>query len=222
MRFSGPHWPRTKTPEEKKIEELEAENNRLFLEQGLDKWHIEEEEKERENIEEAHGIDHLTGVHTRKFFDAKLEQEFTILNKEEHREGVKPLTEVSLIFIDLDNFKKVNDTLGHAHGDDVLKRAAELLHGALREEDLLARYGGDEFVVLLPNAEEKDAALVAEKLRAALDDDASLKNLGVTGSFGVASSGRAESAEALRAYADKALYVAKAGGRNRVEIYTGA
>ena len=227
MRFSSSERVSAKTPKEeeedlkKQVDELAAKNNELFLEQGLLEWHIEEKEKEYRKQEEEHGRDPLTGAHTRKFFDTKFKQEFAILNKKELREGAKPLTEVSLIFIDLDHFKEVNDTLGHAQGDEVLKRAVRLLQSALREEDILARYGGDEFVVLLPNEDETKAANVAEKLRTALDSDTQLKKLGVTGSFGAASSRLATSAENLIECADKAVYAAKEGGRNRVEIYSG-
>ena len=175
-----------------------------------------------EHLEEQHGIDHLTGVHTRKFFEAKLAQAFESIGRqgEELRHGAKAITEASLIFIDLDNFKTVNDTLGHAQGDEVLKRAAELLRSTLREEDVLGRYGGDEFVVLLLNANEESATVIAEKLRGALDNDPELKELRVTGSLGVCSSSAsgAVSSEALINNADTAMYAAKNGGQNRVAV----
>lgn len=207
----------------KAVEELAAQNKMQDLEKGLLEWHIEEQEKEHEKKEEEHGIDHLTGVYTRKFFNAKLEHEFKLLNQEnERRKNAKAPTEIVLVFIDLDHFKEVNDTFGHARGDDVLREAARRLQHALREEDTLARYGGDEFVALLPNTGTASGATVAEKLRAALDEDPVLKESGITGSFGVASSAEAASVQDLIEHADRAVYAAKAGGRNRVEMYQGA
>lgn len=179
-----------------------------------------------EHMEEEHGIDHLTGVHTRKSFEAKLAQAFESIGRqgEELRHGAKAITEASVIFIDLDNFKTVNDTLGHAQGDEVLKRAAELLRRALREDDVLGRFGGDEFVALLLNSNEESAIVIAEKLRRALDNDPELKEFRVTGSLGVCSSraSGAVSPEALIENADKAVYIAKNGGRNRVAVCSNA
>lgn len=202
----------------KHIEELAAENRMQDNIIGLHEW-------DKEVREQEHGVDHLTGANTRKAFEAKLSHAFEVMSRKgEQRHGMKSVTEVSLIFIDLDNFKTVNDTLGHAQGDEVLKNAAARLRGALREGDTLGRFGGDEFVVLLPNANEEDAATAAEKLRTALDNDSDLKKLGVTGSIGVCSSSSsgAESPEEIIKNADKAVYAAKRGGRNRVEVYTGA
>ena len=177
---------------------------------GLLEWELEERERE-------YGIDHLTGVHTRRAFDKRLAHEFDLFNKEEHRKGVEPLTKLSLVFVDLDNFKRVNDTLGHDQGDQVLKRAAWLLQGALREGDYIARYGGDEFVVLLPNQDNGEAAQVAEKLRSVLDSDKDLNDLGVTGSLGIASALAGMTPTDLLKSADTAVYVAKQGGRNQIK-----
>jgi diguanylate cyclase (GGDEF)-like protein len=179
---------------------------------GLHEW-----DKELQN--EEHGIDTLTGVHTRKFFDAKLERELLQLGVEDHRHGGQTLTELACVFIDLDHFKAVNDTLGHARGDEVLQRAATLLRSALRESDTLGRYGGDEFVALLPNPGNEDTATkVAEKLRAVLDNDEELIAVGVTASIGVASTKEKITPDELRERADKAMYQAKKGGRNQVVI----
>ena len=147
---------------------------------GLLEWELEDRE-------ERYGLDHLTGLKTLKVFEQELERSLKMIRgeMEEHRTGVEPLKEVSLVFIDLDHFKEVNDTLGHTAGDDVLKKAAEHMKSAVRGTDLLARYGGDEFIALLPNTSEKHAVIVAEKLRATLDSDPELKKLGVTASIGV-------------------------------------
>lgn len=183
---------------------------------GLLEWELEERDAQ-------HGIDHLTGVRTRKVFEYELEQALKVAREEiaEHRAGAEPIKEISVVFIDLDNFKRVNDTLGHAAGDTVLKRAADLLNNVLRKTDMLARYGGDEFVALLPNTNGEYAAVAAEKLRTALDTDSKLKKLGVTASIGVCSTSAPNvvDLETFIKRADAATYAAKNGGRNRVEVY---
>jgi diguanylate cyclase (GGDEF)-like protein len=196
-------------------EEISAQD----VEIGLHEWNAEVLAEEHARQEEDHGRDPLTGVHTRKFFDTKLAQSLERLGAGEQRTGAASIAELTLIFIDLDNFKEVNDTLGHAKGDEVLKRAAFVLQSSLREGDTLGRYGGDEFVALLPNAGNGGATSVAEKLRAALDRDAELKEHHVTGSIGVASTKEAISLDAFREQADAAMYEAKKGGRNRVVTY---
>lgn len=223
MEFPKPEWYNMKNLEDgeetlkKQLEELATENRMQDNIIGLHEW-------DKEVMELDHGIDHLTGADMRKAFEAKLSHAFETMNrKTEKRHGEKAITEVSIIFIDLDNFKQVNDTLGHAQGDEVLKRSALLLRAVLREGDALGRFGGDEFVALLLNADTDGAATVAEKLRSALDNDPELKELKVTGSLGVCSasaSGATNSAELIK-NADNALYAAKDSGRNRVKVYQG-
>jgi diguanylate cyclase (GGDEF)-like protein len=127
--------------------------------------------------------------------------------------------------LDLDHFKRINDTYGHLAGDDVLKAFAELVRNCLRKEDLLARYGGEEFVVLLPGAAPAAAAILAERIReevAARPFDANGRLVRVTVSQGVASEGgdTLPSLEAMLGRADEALYSAKNQGRNRVVAVT--
>jgi len=195
---------------------------------GLLEWELEERDRqhalELENTNEQHGIEPLTGTRRREVLLHELDQALKKVRGEiqEHREGVEPLEKISLVFIDLDKFKQVNDTRGHAAGDAVLITVAELLRKELREMDILARYGGDEFVVLLPNTDEKGAMIVAEKLRAALDNDPDLKEVGVTASFGVVSStvSTADNPGDFIKHADEAAYISKRAGGNRVEVYT--
>jgi len=216
MEFPGGGWSHEKSSRERALEEelseLEEKHRMLDLEKGLDEWHIE-----------TLGIDHLTGASTRKAFEARLDQAFESMGRKggKERRGAREVKEVSLIFVDLDNFKTVNDTIGHTPGDRVLQKAASLLRASLREDDVLGRYGGDEFVVLLVNAGSGEAIAVAEKLRTALADDAEMKSLSITGSIGVCSSsasGVATPGE-LTEKADHAMYAAKNGGKNRVEVY---
>jgi diguanylate cyclase (GGDEF)-like protein len=123
---------------------------------------------------------------------------------------------IAVIVGDVDHFKRINDEHGHAAGDDVLRAVAEVLNETVRSFDLVYRYGGEEFVVLLPGTDVDDAVAVAERLRAAVAD-ARPAGLELTMSFGVASSGRAgvEFDRLFRA-ADDLLYEAKVNGRNRV------
>lgn len=133
---------------------------------------------------------------------------------------------LSVIFLDLDHFKRVNDAYGHHAGDQVLTAVAHLIQGALRGDDIVARYGGEEFVCLLPGTDEDGASLVAERLRAAiaalsiaLDDG---KTAGVTISAGCATrSGRRQfgNMHDLLKSADQSMYSAKQAGRNRVVAF---
>jgi diguanylate cyclase (GGDEF)-like protein len=128
-----------------------------------------------------------------------------------------------LIMIDVDHFKKINDDYGHLAGDKVLYAIAQALVNLMRPNDMIARFGGEEFIVLLPDVGLQDAMTIAERLRAGiaaimLDGDELAAALPVTVSLGVASMLANEELEALVAKADAALYRAKAGGRNRVAI----
>jgi two-component system cell cycle response regulator len=132
---------------------------------------------------------------------------------------------VALLLIDLDHFKRVNDTHGHLVGDAVLRDVSELLLGVARGVDVVGRYGGEEFLVVLPETDDDGAAAFAERVRERVEahafrpwDDG--RELRTTASIGVASfpAARIESVEDLFARADAALYRAKADGRNRVRL----
>ncbi len=128
---------------------------------------------------------------------------------------------VSVIMIDVDRFKHVNDDYGHAIGDEVLKRVSHLLSGGLRAGDSVVRYGGEEFLLILPRVGLAVAGRVAERARAAVAE-AGISSAGVelqvTISAGVAERRDGESRESLIQRADAALYRAKAAGRNRIEL----
>jgi diguanylate cyclase (GGDEF)-like protein len=134
-------------------------------------------------------------------------------------------TDFSVLFFDLDHFKKINDTYGHDAGDYVLKEISNLVRGGhLRPKDVFARYGGEEFVVLLSNTSATAAQEIAEKIRASIETHAFIyegKRLPVTTSLGVAEmSSSVESSSGLLKLADKALYTSKNSGRNRVTVAT--
>ncbi|WP_445000696.1 sensor domain-containing diguanylate cyclase [Halomonas mongoliensis] len=132
---------------------------------------------------------------------------------------------LALVMLDLDHFKEVNDSAGHAVGDELLQRVAELLEEAVRDEDAVARLGGDEFALLLADAPDAVALEVAERVRsrlAALDFSHDGRRFRVSASLGVAMFQRDDDDRTLMARADKASYAAKQGGRNRVVMARGA
>ncbi len=158
--------------------------------------------------------DGLTKLHNHRYFQDELARAF-----EESQRYQRPL---SLAMIDIDFFKKFNDTYGHAVGDDVLKCAAELYRKSVRSTDLVARYGGEEFAVMMPETSLDDAIVFAEKIRqmiASTPLQTQQGPLNVTVSLGVASvpHSRIRSAKELIVAADKALYRAKKNGRNQVQ-----
>lgn len=161
--------------------------------------------------------DALTGIPNRLSAQERLAMEF-----ERARRYGRPF---AVLMVDIDHFKRVNDRHGHASGDSVLSSVATTLQEQVRATDLVSRYGGEEFLILLPETTEQEAALVAEKLRAAVaaievtgsDGDSAPKQIPVTASIGVAAMSPIDLGEAaFVARADLALYAAKRGGRNRV------
>ncbi|MFI7837202.1 diguanylate cyclase [Pseudomonas asiatica] len=123
---------------------------------------------------------------------------------------------LSLIAMDLDDFKPINDRYGHAHGDAALLRVVDVLRACLREQDLLARWGGDEFVILLPQASLGEALEVAARLRQAMAQIEPVGDCRLTMSYGVVQWEEGEDQHALLARADKALYRAKGSGKNAI------
>lgn len=164
----------------------------------------------REQTELA-GTDQLTGLANRRRFNEFFERE---LNRRQRQ-----ATPLSLLLFDLDHFKRINDQYGHEVGDLVLGEVARLTGGAIRRTDLAARWGGEEFVVLLPDTDQEAARQLAEKLRATIAAHDFPRVGKLTVSFGVTSLLAEESGDkGLFKRADQALYQAKAGGRNRVEV----
>ncbi|WP_038056156.1 GGDEF domain-containing protein [Thermus amyloliquefaciens] len=145
--------------------------------------------------------DPLTGLPNRRALEMAMEREAARVERGEET--------FALILLDLDDFKRVNDTQGHQEGDRLLKEVAQYLVAHVRQGDLVGRWGGEEFAVLLPQTKGEEAAQVAERLRAGL------ARLGVTGSFGVAV--YQGDLQDLFQKADGALYLAKSAGKDRVE-----
>ncbi len=153
--------------------------------------------------------DGLTGIKTRRFFWEALSSEW----RRASRSG-RPF---SVVLIDLDKFKEVNDSLGHLEGDLVLARVGRLLEQKCRQSNVVARYGGDEFIILMPETGIDQAQVLAERLRLWLATDPMLEEHQITGSFGVASFPvHGFSIEDLIRVADAGMYVSKKAGGNRV------
>jgi len=174
--------------------------------------------RERSEMAEHAMKDALTGLGNRRAFDSRLRQEIA----RARRYG----TGLALAIMDLDGFKDVNDRYGHPVGDQLLIHVGHILNATLRSTDIPARYGGDEFTIIMPETSKTEAWVVAEKIRAAFAELTVLaadgERISARGSFGVASFGvAADSAHTLLAAADAALYRAKRGGRDRVELAAG-
>jgi two-component system cell cycle response regulator len=159
-------------------------------------------------------LDPLTGLHNRRHLDARLKSEFAFASRHQ--------TPLSILLVDIDHFKKVNDTHGHPGGDAALRALAERLQKTVRTEDICARYGGEEFAIVARGIETSGAALLGERLRETTErirlvhED---KTIAFTISVGAATMSRErifDTAQAVLKAADDALYRAKAGGRNRV------
>lgn len=173
---------------------------------------------QQERILQLSNQDPLTESYNRRFLYQRL--------KEEYNRCQRQRNPISGIMIDLDFFKKINDTYGHEVGDQVLVKMVNALRISMRNYDILARYGGEEFFVLLPNTDGKSALLIAERMRQMVEKlqiEAEKKIIKVTASFGVSSFEEypfPEDPELLLKWADIALYEAKRKGRNRVEYYS--
>ena len=164
-------------------------------------------------LERVAATDRLTGAWNRRWFESAAEIEVD--------RAVRHEAKLSLILIDIDRFKTINDRLGHAMGDRVLSTVSDLITENIRSSDSLTRWGGEEFLVLAPETDLAGAALLAEKLRALVDRAAFPPQHPVTISAGVAQFRAGQRLEDFIAEADAAMYRAKERGRNRVETASG-
>lgn len=167
-------------------------------------------DKQQTALERLATIDALTGLPNRR----RLEEASQIQMARVKRRGEK----LSVIMTDVDKFKSVNDTHGHQTGDLVLQHVASILDSTVRESDFVGRWGGEEFMILCPETKLTDAAIVAEKLRAAIAAHEFPVVGTKTASFGVAELAAGEALDHAVERADAALYRAKENGRNRVEL----
>lgn len=170
-------------------------------------------------VEQMAATDPLTGLYNRRHFARVIDQLYSDAIRHGH--------DLSAVMIDLDSYKQLNDTYGHAVGDQLLVLAGKIIQADLRRGDVAARYGGDEFVLLLPHAGSAEAERVVERIRTNFKSASAqlLKRpLGVSMSIGLASVNTCQpaSADELMASADKALYEAKEAGRDRIRCAAGA
>lgn len=166
-------------------------------------------------------LDALTGFYNRRQMEERIKQETASAKRKK--------TPLCAIMIDIDYFKHVNDTYGHAAGDYILKTASKIIRSQLREYDIASRYGGEEFAIILPFTREEEAVMVADRLRKAVESKIiniehvntknDTKTIQITISLGIYSFKETDKPEELLMKADKALYDAKETGRNKVIIY---
>ena len=167
-------------------------------------------------LKETSFKDEVTGLYNRRFFSLRLEEELSRYRRFNHP--------VSVVLLDLDGFKSVNDSLGHAVGDDTLRDVAQILMKHSRGINVVSRYGGDEFAVLLVETSKAGARLYADRIREVVAKYPFAHGKILTASFGVASlpDDEASTAEDLFRFADEALYAAKRAGKNQVAAATGS
>jgi len=167
-------------------------------------------------LEHAASVDSLTGLLNRTYLDSRLQQEVA----RSQRQG----TGFAVLMADIDDFKVINDTRGHQSGDAMLKGVGDIMRSAVRVFDVCARWGGDEFAVLMPNSDQASAIAVAERIRlrtAQYLGDREGGAFGVTISIGVAVGGAGDTAQDVIARADRALYEAKTHGKDTVRVSDG-
>ncbi len=197
------------TDEDLKLMQSIATQAAVVMERNLLQNQIEE-------LKKLSTTDPLTGLLNRRHVLERLKAELARSDRRNH--------ELSILMLDLDGFKHCNDTLGHLFGDKILILIAEILLRAVRSMDMVARYGGDEFLILLPETSREVAAQIAERIRATVEEitlsrETSDTPLRLSASIGLVGYPRhGETLEALLSNADKALYCAKNNGKNRIEI----
>ena len=185
---------------------------------ALDKWtRLQQAMADKEKLERLANFDSLTGLYNRRAIVDKLRELINRANR--YKE------DFSLVMLDIDHFKGVNDRYGHLTGDEVLEKIATLVRRNIRNTDVVGRYGGEEFIIILPQTNLSSAWVIAERIRSIIEN-AEMKDpagnvFTVTVSQGLSEWERGEDADALISCADEALYKAKARGRNRVQILLG-
>ena len=197
---------------------LSQEKLSKVIDVALDKWRrLQQAMADKAELERLATFDSLTGLYNRRAILGKLHELINLANR--YRE------DFSLSMLDIDHFKKVNDHYGHLAGDEVLEQVARSVHQNIRDTDIVGRYGGEEFIIILPRTSLSSSWIVAERLRSMIEKvemkDSAGNVFTITVSQGLAGWDRGEDAYSLISRADRALYKAKEKGRNRVEILLG-
>ncbi len=194
------------------VKTLRSANDKFITKLEEQRAEIEKLREELRKVREEASIDPLTGLRNRRSFERALQEFF--------RDYKKYGYPFSVIMIDLDNFKQINDTYGHLAGDKVLREVGNILRNYLRAKDVAARTGGEEFTIILPGIRKDEAVMVAERLRKVMANhtvDYEGKKINFTASFGVAEMrDGVESPEDLLKEADEKLYKAKRTGKDKV------
>jgi two-component system cell cycle response regulator len=197
---------------------LSQEKLQNIIDVAMDKWtQLQQAMADKEKLERLANFDSLTGLYNRRAILGKLGDLICLANR--YKE------DFSLIMLDIDHFKRINDHYGHLTGDEVLEKIATLIRGNIRDTDIAGRYGGEEFIIILPKTNLASAWVVAERLRTIIEKAEMKDSAGnvftITVSQGLAGWERNEDATSLISRADEALYKAKGKGRNRVQILLG-
>ncbi len=182
---------------------LNTSEIRIILERAVERYFLVSSSTEKDYYAQLAVLDGLTGLYNRRYFKELMNLEFSRVKRN--------ASSFSLLMIDVDNFKNYNDTKGHPAGDEILKKAAQVFKNSLREVDLVCRYGGEEFVIMLSQTDKTGAQIVAERLRVQVS-----LYLPTTISIGVSAfPDDAQDSQALIEKADVALYKAKQTGKNK-------
>jgi len=166
--------------------------------------------KDKIELEKKYIRDRFTGIYTREYFNMRVQEEFS------HAKRVG--YPISMIYFDLDHFKNVNDTYGHSAGDKVLISVVDIVKTVVRTEDVFSRWGGDEFILLLPRTGLNEAANISERIRTEIENLEISRSLNVTASVGCSEWKKSEYLDSWFSRTDKALYISKDTGKNKVTI----
>jgi two-component system cell cycle response regulator len=197
---------------------LSQEKLQNIIDVALDKWtQLQQAMADKEKLERLANFDSLTGLYNRRALLGKLSELINFANR--YKE------DFSLIMLDIDYFKRVNDRYGHLAGDEVLEKIATSISRNVRDTDVVGRYGGEEFIIVLPKTNLSSSWVVAERLRTIIEKaemkDSAGSTFAITVSQGLVGWERNEDATSLISRADEALYKAKEKGKNRVQILLG-
>lgn len=214
---------------EKKQEIVESENRELKARIKRLEEIIRWQESRIQELEKEVMTDHLTGLKTRRYFEEELSK---IIATVESGQGIKERRKrdigfdtFSILFCDIDNFKRINDTYGHKIGDEILRDIAQMVQSRIRDLDIACRFGGEEIVIALLGAEEEAAVKKAEEIRRVVEEEsrnkyqASYPDLRTSLSIGVAAFRPGLDLGEIIKRADQAMYAAKESGKNRVLSY---